>query len=547
MPMNQSLAYDLLTIADEHLPKKALKRHPELNNSLIALKQKFHSTKHGKGLLAAHHEPTTFGVESADKPIITYYDGDFTKNPPTGGVSVDTGSGKFEGGKWVFRSGAKLTVKWDQTGDLNFLDPLVLNITGTPTTGSFVNLHVNSIGVAIDKPIVGIYGPDGIVSIPVPATTIINGTNNFEFSLKGKTGEEEISITKIQFQTSDATTDVDSQIKMLSKTLARMGAENVEIQGKWPKIIKTTESYSALNVLTDEAKSLSARFTKLNEDMKNSAVNLQTFTMAYITLYMPVLLSETDSKDSKLNLLKLIRTNVEKNETTADDLTKRLQQYKTDCFAFKAKMNDIAKTVNAALVKKIQDVQKQIDAVNAEVIKRNAELTAAGAGIGVAAGLAVGIPGAVAVFCTTPVTAPFAIGAIIIAEIVCAIALIVSLGFLIDAVVELNKCADKLVDLNGQMEALLEEQKDIEQMLSDVAVQSASIEDITNFTDGFNQVWEFLKDQLSQLNALFVKWDGDTKKQPETIAAFAPYFATQMKPYFLKINDVLEAYINNFP
>jgi len=35
------------------------------------------------------------------------------------------------------RSDAKLTVKWDQTGDLNFLDPLVLELQPL----DLVNLH----------------------------------------------------------------------------------------------------------------------------------------------------------------------------------------------------------------------------------------------------------------------------------------------------------------------------------------------------------------------------------------------------------------------
>jgi len=210
-------------------------------------------------------------------------------------------------------------------------------------------------------------------------------------------------------------------------------------------------------------------------------------------------------------------------------------------------MNDIAAKVDKDVTDQLVQVEKDIAQCNADIAKQNAALVGAGTGIGVSAGIMVGVPGAVAVFCATPIVNVAAIWIIAIAVIVAAICLIISLGFLIDAVVQLGKLADKMVGFETKKSDLLQKQAEIKDMLTDVSDNSNSIDDIATFTIGFSDVWKFIDKQLSELLDLFTKWNGDTKDQPDMINRFSPYFATQMQPYFKSISEVMEAYVVNFP
>jgi len=276
--------------------------------------------------------------------------------------------------------------------------------------------------------------------------------------------------------------------------------------------------------------------------MKAAAINIKTFSDAYIDLYLPTLLDPKQSREIKLSLIATIQKQTQDYLKTSSDMTDALTAYKTKMLNFKNDMTNTATEINKQLQKDLKDIQFKIDTAKLELQKYQAQLTAAGVGLG--ASVFVGAVGIWAALAFGGPLGPFiAVGI----AVVCLIGAAISIGYMIDAGIKINQKENEISDLIDKQNALLEKEKKIKEMLEKVEQTNVSINETASYAEGFKDLWKYINNQLKFINEAIVQWDGTVKDQPAFVDIFLPRFADQLKPYFENISSVMEAYIVNFP
>jgi len=248
------------------------------------------------------------------------------------------------------------------------------------------------------------------------------------------------------------------------------------------------------------------------------------------------------TKEDKLKLIDTIQKTTEKYITQANDFTETLKSYRTDMQTFLEAVTKTATDLDKEIQKQIEDVQGKITVATLELKKYQAQLLAAGVGLGAAV-----FAGAVGVWAALafggPLGPAIAVGVVVVALIGAAI----SIGFMVNAAIKINEKEKEIAELNGQLDDLLKKQEDIKKMLTKVNEASDAIKDVASYTQGFSDLWGYIKNQLTFIHKAIEQWNGDMADLPEFVEDFLPEFAQTLKPYFQNISDVMEAYVNNFP
>jgi len=473
-----------------------------------------------------------------------YFSGDLTKNPPTTPTqdgSINVTEGKFENNSWVFESNKTLKFKYYQDPFSDSFAPVTLIVTGVadPTTSN-INLTVAGLNIFENLDLTRCVGETaGTFEFFVPAVCFRGGVVEWEFKLNDNS---KLSITNLSVQSATDVGDKDATLKALRQLMARLGAENVKIKQDWVDVVAIIKEYPQLSAYVTTSEELQSRFNTLNDQMKETAINIKTFSDSYNNLYLGKLLATDVTKDIKLKLIDTIQKTTEKYITQSAAFTESLKQYKIDMKVFLDAVTKTATDLDKEIQKEIDVVNGKITVATLELQKYQAQMIAAGAGLGasVFAG-AVGVWAALAF--GGPLGPAIAVGVVVVALIGAAI----SIGFMIDAAIQVNKYEGEIADLNGQLDTLLDKQKDIKKMLTKVNEANEAIKEVASYTQGFADLWGYIKNQLTFIQKAIEQWNGDMADQPEFVDIFLPEFALTLKPYFQNISDVMEAYVNNFP
>ncbi len=200
----------------------------------------------------------------------------------------------------------------------------------------------------------------------------------------------------------------------------------------------------------------------------------------------------------------------------------QLQQYRRKVHDFQQRTQRLAAAAHQAILEDLARVDREITNTQLELEGLRIQLigefrclrhylfchcsyisdilckTAAGSGL--AASALIGVVGA---FASLALLGP--LGPIVAAgfAIVGIIGAAVSIGFMIDIAIRINTQEDRLAGLHNEKAVIMKKQADIESMLGDVTRVSESLDEVASYSAGFEQVWQFINNQIAQILAEF--------------------------------------------
>jgi len=457
MPARVSrLKKDFLEIIDKTIPLNS--NHPFARNEKVLAS--INILRQQANLPILSFPPK--GVSTAAELVI-YFSGDMTKNPPTTPTkdgSIDAKEGKFQNNSWVFESNTKLKFKYSQDPFSDTFAPVTLIVTGVADPApSTVDLTVGGLEIFENLDLTRCVGETaGTFEFFVPAVCFRGGIVEWELKMKNSS---KLTITKLSVQSATDVGDKDATIKALKQLMARLGAENVIIKQDWVDVVNIIKSYPQLSKHVAKAEELKTRFNTLNDQMKEAAINIKTFSDSYNNLFLGRLLAKDVSKEDKLKLIDTIQKTTEKYITQSNEFTETLKTYRTDMQTFLEAVTKTATDLDKEIQKQIEDVQGKITVATLELKKYQAQLVAAGVGLGAAI-----FAGAVGVWASLafggPLGPAIAVGVVVVALIGAAI----SIGFMVNAAIKINEKEKEIAELNGQLDDLLKKQEDIKKKCS---------------------------------------------------------------------------------
>lgn len=540
------LQHDLQNILAVHQrtyfdSKKALnKLSSKLDNSMDARIAMVEKSDLSNGTVLASSSNSNGSV--TNDPVITFFTGNLTVNPPTTSTANGTVSctGEFSNGGFNLTATNSFTLSFQNDNfDVEKFTPVTVIITGAlinpdDTIVTTVDLIVNQLNVIADANISNFAVDDGTFQIFTPSMVFQTGKNDIQFVVKTGSGIKATALSVVS--ATDLVDDTDQIMKLLSQMMARMGAENALVLEDFDKIIATCSNpkYKEIQSFTGQAQELKKSFQEMTAAMKQNAFNLQALLQYYVDFVGPEIEKDPISIDEVKSVFGDMKNQLVDWKAQSQKLQDSLIAYQSTLRSFSTAIGAAATQANLQIQADLANIEQKITTAEAELQSLQTKLSLAGAGLGIS--VTVGAIGIGVLAIGGPVG--WIVGGLMI--VIGVIGAAVSLGFFIKLY---NDVSDKNKEISGYREQkanLLKDQARIQEMVNNVGVVVASINEISRHNSRLHQIWVAIENQVQEVTTSLT-----LAQNISSITRARTQYKNRIEPMFVKLAGVMKAYGEN--